>query len=203
MLKPVLPDKLNPDLIFNQLDPQVQQWIKRVVVLPEVSSTNQYLIENPRLYLAIAEKQHAGRGQKGRVWYSPQEQNIYLSVRWLNQVRQDITPINLLVAEAIKKLCIELSIQDLVIKPPNDLMIAGKKAAGILIEATTQADQVNLIIGVGINVWMHSVPDQAIDQPWTSLSHEVPKGLLNSPKFNRNWLISRFLNILYYELEVF
>ena len=194
-------DKLSAALIFNQLDPQVQQWIKRVAVLPEVSSTNQYLIENPRLYLATAEKQNAGRGQKGRVWHSPQEQNIYLSVRWLNQVKQDITPINLLVAEAIKKLCIALGIQDLVIKPPNDLMIAGKKAAGILIEATTQADQVNLIIGVGINVWMRSAPDQAIDQPWTSLSQAVPKGL--SEELNRNQLISRFLNILYCELEVF
>ena len=194
-------DKLSAALIFNQLDPQVQQWIKRVAVLPEVSSTNQYLIENPRLYLATAEKQNAGRGQKGRVWHSPQEQNIYLSVRWLNQVKQDITPLNVLVAEAIKKLCVALGIQDLVIKPPNDLMIAGKKAAGILIEATTQADQVNLIIGVGINVWMRSAPDQAIDQPWTSLSQAVPKGL--SEELNRNQLISRFLNILYCELEVF
>ena len=129
-----------------------QLWLGSPCILPTVDSTNQFLINNPGIRLVIANQQTAGRGQRNHSWFSPEGKNIYLSVRWRTRTKPDITETSVLVAQAVQQLFTESGIRQTTIKPPNDVMINGGKAAGILIEAFTQGTWVDLVTGIGINV---------------------------------------------------
>jgi BirA family transcriptional regulator, biotin operon repressor / biotin---[acetyl-CoA-carboxylase] ligase len=110
--------------------------------------------ENPDSHgiVIIAEQQKSGRGRQKRKWLSPKG-GIWLSV--VLKPRIPAAKIILLpfaaalaVRDAIKK-----STQlDTKLRWPNDVTISGKKLAGILIDISTEAEQVNYaVIGVGIN----------------------------------------------------
>jgi len=101
----------------------------------------------------IAETQTGGRGRMGRAWASPPG-GIYLSII----LRPDIKPsealrfpliVGVAVAEAIEQLT-GLKPQ---LKWPNDIIVAGRKAGGILLEMSAEMDSINyIVIGMGINV---------------------------------------------------
>ena len=70
------------------------------------------------------------------------------------------------VADALDR----LGISGVGVKWPNDVMVKGKKIAGVLIELTGELSAgCQVIVGVGLNVRMD---EQLIDQPWTSLKKE-------------------------------
>ena len=58
-------------------------------------------------------------------------------------------------------------------KWPNDLLLNGKKVAGVLCEMVSHADAVEVILGVGLNVNMEEEDLKKIDQAATSLKHET------------------------------
>ena len=104
--------------------------------------------------VVCAENQTKGRGRLGRNWVSPKGKGIYLSLI----LRPLLTPtevaqLTLLsavaVSEAVKKICgVTTSI-----KWPNDLLINNKKVAGILMESSSQMDNVRFVVlGIGLNV---------------------------------------------------
>ena len=198
-------DQLNLAEMVAGFTPDVKNWLCHYRLYHQLDSTNQYLLDHPETDLVISEQQHSGRGQHGRSWYSPAGKNIYLSVRWHTKAQQNTAQTTLIVAQAVQQLCQKLDLQHARIKPPNDLMLGGRKAAGILIEATTQGMEVDLVIGIGINVWMQASTDQPpIDQPWTSLAEAAGITLASAPaypNFNRNHMISQLLNILYNKLR--
>ena len=100
----------------------------------------------------IAEKQTGGRGRSGRKWISPKG-GIWFSI--ILHPKFDISnttlfPIaaSLALSYAIEKTC-KISTE---LKWPNDLMIKGKKIAGMLVDASFESNKIeNLILGVGIN----------------------------------------------------
>ncbi len=102
----------------------------------------------------IAEQQTAGKGRLGRVWQANPQENLTFSLI----LRPSISPesINLLplyvavaVAEAVEKTT-GLKVE---CKWPNDLLIGGKKFAGILLEGSVKQNVVeHIVIGIGINV---------------------------------------------------
>jgi BirA family biotin operon repressor/biotin-[acetyl-CoA-carboxylase] ligase len=104
--------------------------------------------------VVIAEQQTAGRGRLGRVWEARPNENLTFSVI----LRPSLSPeaVNLLplyaavaVAAAIEKTT-GLRVQ---CKWPNDLLIEGKKFAGILLEGSLKQNSVEyVVIGIGINV---------------------------------------------------
>lgn len=104
--------------------------------------------------VVIAESQEKGRGRLGRKWFSPPYLNLYISII----LRPEILPtqasmITLLsavaTAEAIKK----YSNITPTIKWPNDILIRGRKIAGLLNEINSELDRVHFIIlGIGINI---------------------------------------------------
>jgi len=111
--------------------------------------------------VVVADAQTAGRGRMGRRWESPAGVNLYFSVLLTPNVEPARVPQLALVAavavhEGLAECCPEITAQ---IKWPNDILAGGRKVAGILCEASLEADRVHrVILGVGINVNGTSVP---------------------------------------------
>lgn len=104
--------------------------------------------------VVIAETQTHGRGRKGRQWFSPAGTGIYASLI----IRPKISPgqaprITLMTAVAIAEALLALLPLNVRIKWPNDILVGGRKLAGILTEISTDMDVVDyIIVGLGMNV---------------------------------------------------
>jgi BirA family biotin operon repressor/biotin-[acetyl-CoA-carboxylase] ligase len=122
-----------------------------------LGSTNDRLREladedAPEWTVVVADRQTTGRGRAGRVWASPVG-NLYLSV--LLRPRLPVDRVTLLplvaglaVAEAVSAFGVNARI-----KWPNDVLVGGRKLAGVLAEATSVGGAVELLVlGVGVNV---------------------------------------------------
>ena len=104
----------------------------------------------------VSDYQTAGRGRHGKVWDSPRNAGIYLSIVHLPQEGRCFrsTPFytfacGVACVETLKEIC---KIEAL-IKPINDIYVGSKKLGGILIESKLHKDGISeLITGVGINV---------------------------------------------------
>ncbi len=142
----------------------------------EVDSTNRVLLEwategYPEGTVLVADYQTAGRGRRGRRWVAPPGTGLLLSV--LLRPRRGVPLLPLLtgvaVAEAVEA-CAGVRAE---LKWPNDVLVSGRKVAGILAEAVTEGEQVSVVVGVGINV---SVPREVLatfPAPATSLHLEA------------------------------
>ena len=104
-------------------------------------------------FLISAREQTAGKGTRGRVWQSPQG-NVYMTVgihrRRLSPERMALLPLEmgLLLRNEIGSRLSEAQRRELHLKWPNDLLLAGRKIAGILMESHGEF----MLIGFGINL---------------------------------------------------
>lgn len=139
-------------------------WLKRYnwLEFEEIDSTNSEALRMARSsidsdILITAKRQTGGRGTKGRHWVSP-EGNLYLSI--LLRVKFDASKNIQLsfvaanaVADAVDYLSeISNARIDIALKWPNDILIKGKKLAGILLESIKINEQNYVVIGIGINI---------------------------------------------------
>jgi len=146
--------------------------------------------------VVTADLQTKGRGRRGRHWYSP-EGGLYCSII----LRPDISPDDIIMFERMAGIALWETIHHFVpeevgLKEPNDILIKGKKVAGLLIEAKWRKGKLqHLITGVGINCTgdLDSLPKD-LNSRITSLSKE--RGRLVSPSEALNILI-RFMNQWY------
>jgi BirA family transcriptional regulator, biotin operon repressor / biotin---[acetyl-CoA-carboxylase] ligase len=124
----------------------------------------------PEGAVAVAEEQTAGRGRLGRPWYAPSGSSLLVSINLRPRVNSARLPELSLVAGVAAA---EAITDTTGIRPdlrfPNDLLIGGRKVAGILAEA--RDDRVVLGIGVNANIAEEALP-QGIDTPATSLQIE-------------------------------
>jgi BirA family biotin operon repressor/biotin-[acetyl-CoA-carboxylase] ligase len=128
--------------------------------LPEVSSTNtkartlgqQGAAEGT---IVVADAQTAGRGQAGRVWISPPERNLYVSIILRPAVAPAQAPLlSLLAAVALVDTLRQAEVP-CGVKWPNDVLIGDRKVAGILTEMETDGARVHfVVVGIGVNVNM-------------------------------------------------
>lgn len=118
----------------------------------------------------VARSQSSGRGRYDRSWVSPATGGIYLTVRipWGRPVPQ-APAVSLGTALAVAKVAREVGCPDVTIKWPNDLLLGGLKAAGLLAEMATTPDGPSLLVGIGINVSMPRSYLDTVGQPATSL----------------------------------
>jgi BirA family biotin operon repressor/biotin-[acetyl-CoA-carboxylase] ligase len=125
----------------------------------EISSTNSHARELAEKGAAegevvLAESQSHGRGRLGRRWESPPLANLYLSV----VLRPKLAPVHapqitLMAAVALVESVAAFIAQKAAIKWPNDILVNGKKLAGILTEAVCVPERVEyVILGIGVNV---------------------------------------------------
>ncbi len=166
-----------PDPIQLLDEPLIKSQIKQgtVAVLPVIDSTNQYLLERLNSLnsgdACIAEYQQAGRGRRGRQWFSPFGANLYLSMYWrLEQGPAAAVGLSLVIGIVMAEVLRGLGANDVRVKWPNDLYLNDRKLAGILVELTGKTgDAAQIVIGAGINLAMRNVATDAINQSWINL----------------------------------
>lgn len=148
--------------------------------------------------LVVAEKQTAGRGRRGKVWESPLGTGIWMSL----VLRPQIMPAEASVLTLLCGLATAEAIEaetglSAGIKWPNDILINGKKAVGILTEMDCEMSEVHFVIpGIGINVNTASFPPE-IAEIATSLYLECGKTV------SRRRLVHRVLERLEEHYETF
>lgn len=147
----------------------------RVSVLPVIDSTNQYLLDRISELSSgdacVAEYQQAGRGRRGRKWFSPFGSNLYLSMYWkLDQGPAAAMGLSLVIGIVMAEVLQRLGAEDVRVKWPNDLYLKDRKLAGILVELTGKTgDAAQLVIGAGINLKMREPVADTINQGWINL----------------------------------
>ena len=177
---------------------------KNLFIYNEVSSTNtvaKFLsmnnVENGTV--VISEKQTNARGRSGKSWESPLG-GIWLSVILNPSVDHSRLPlITLATGVAVAKTFERVGIPNPEIKWPNDIMINGKKACGILTEAVAKFNTIeNIIVGVGIdaNLDVSQFPEE-LQSGTTTLKEELNRD------GDENLLISIFLEELEKIIELF
>lgn len=104
----------------------------------------------PEMHVVLADRQSAGRGRLGRVWQAPGGSSLLLSVVLRPSVGPDVLPLlPLLAGTVLADVAVPFAGGgDVAVKWPNDLLVGGRKAAGILVESSADA----VIVGIGVNV---------------------------------------------------
>jgi BirA family biotin operon repressor/biotin-[acetyl-CoA-carboxylase] ligase len=133
---------------------------KEILLFPEAASTNTLAMELAAKGAAdgtvvIAETQTGGKGRLGRSWISPKG-NLYISVILRPEIPPHKAPlITLMAAVAVASTIRQRFDIQAGIKWPNDILISGKKMAGLLTEMRAEPDRVkHVVLGIGINVNM-------------------------------------------------
>ena len=125
--------------------------------------------------LVAADEQTAGRGRLGRRWLAPAGTSLLCSLQLRPAVPSERLPeLTVVAARACAEAIATLTDLEPELKFPNDLLIRGRKVAGILAEAREQ----RVVLGIGVNV---NVPDEKLPQevgrPATSVLVETGRGL--------------------------
>lgn len=159
----------------------------------EIDSTNRYLIEEarhgaPEGVVAVADHQTAGRGRLGRTWVAPPGASLLASILLrpplaLEELHLASVAVSLSAAEA----CTARTRVTPELKWPNDLLVEGRKLAGILAEAvlprasypsctgpaerTPDSDRPAVVVGIGLNVnWPEELPAE-LSETAVALNH--------------------------------
>jgi BirA family transcriptional regulator, biotin operon repressor / biotin---[acetyl-CoA-carboxylase] ligase len=121
--------------------------------------------------VAVAEEQTEGRGRLGRNWEAPAGTSVLVSVLLLPTVAASRLPeLSLVAGNAVAEAILEVTGIEPAIKFPNDVLIGGRKVAGILAESSE--GRVVLGIGVNANQTLEQLPAKAQTEP-TSLRLEL------------------------------
>jgi len=173
-----------------------------VAVLPVIDSTNQYLLDRLNTLQSgdccVAEYQQAGRGRRGRKWFSPFGANLYLSMYWrLEQGPAAAIGLSLVIGIVLAEVLQSLGADKVRVKWPNDLYLNDRKLAGILVELTGKTgDAAQIVMGAGINLVMRNVQAEDINQGWINLQEA---GIA----IDRNVLAVQVINELRHSLKIF
>jgi BirA family biotin operon repressor/biotin-[acetyl-CoA-carboxylase] ligase len=139
----------------------------------ELCSSTQRLLgdDDPEGAVAVAEEQSEGRGRLGRSWQAPARTSVLVSVLLRPAVESPRLPeLSLIAGGAVAEAIAAVTGLEPAIKFPNDLLIGGRKVAGILAESSD--GRVVLGIGVNVNQAEEQLPPDAQTEP-TSLRLEL------------------------------
>jgi BirA family biotin operon repressor/biotin-[acetyl-CoA-carboxylase] ligase len=146
-------DQLDPDKIKGNL--KTKRIGRKILVYHHTSSTNDIAAEyaknkiNDGLVI-FAEEQTAGRGRAGTKWHSSRADSILCSIV-LTDCKLNPDMLSLTCAVAVADGLGKIGGTEAKIKWPNDIILNGKKVAGILLESKIDNDGNTYLIGIGIN----------------------------------------------------
>ena len=156
---------------------------KRLLFFQELGSTMDEAARQARAgaeegTVVVAETQRASRGRFGRSWVS-QPGNLYLSVLFYPTL-EGLPYLNSLGGVAVARAISKTIGRQPRLKWPNDVLLEGKKVAGILVESATDGDRVqHAIIGIGVNVNLDTSNKDELSRFATSLNavaeRDVPR----------------------------
>jgi BirA family biotin operon repressor/biotin-[acetyl-CoA-carboxylase] ligase len=199
----IIPPDLTPERIQVRLRSKVIG--RPLEVVGEVGSTNDRVMAAgregaPEGLAVIADRQTAGRGRLGRPWASPAGVGLYTSILLRpNLLASQVSLLSLVtglaVAEAIESVAGAVPL----LKWPNDLLVDGRKVAGILTETASIESRVSYVgVGIGINV-RHEAQDLAEELRVSATSlrlatgRAISRGELAAEIYNRlDWWYREF-----------
>jgi len=138
--------------------------LESVAIIPRVRSTHEIgrkvvaeCVENDidlPSAVVVAREQLAGRGRGARNWSSPSGKGIYATILYsCTSERLALLPLE--IAVSLSAFLRETFGVDARVKWPNDILVDGKKLAGILAEARMREEMAYVLIGIGLNVFPH------------------------------------------------
>ena len=152
------PDVLHADDLISRLG-KTEVIGRDIRVFEETTSTNDVIEKLARDgvkegVVVFAESQTRGRGRLGRKWTSPAKRGLWFSVLLRPDLRpQETTRLNVASATALRRAIESQTGLKPEIKWPNDILIQGKKVAGILTELSGELDHVKyVVLGIGVDV---------------------------------------------------
>ncbi len=152
------PDALHADDLLARLG-KTKAIGRDIRVFEQTTSTNDVIEKLARDgvkegVVVFAESQTKGRGRLGRPWISPARKGLWFSVLLRPALRpQETTQLTVAAATALWRAIQQQTGLAPEIKWPNDILIDGKKVAGILTELSAEVDRVkHVILGVGVDV---------------------------------------------------
>ncbi|MDQ3580421.1 MAG: biotin--[acetyl-CoA-carboxylase] ligase, partial [Pseudomonadota bacterium] len=180
-------ERLDAERIRAELDPQTHAWHRRLDCHPEVTSTNQVLLDRAREqaidgHLCLAEHQRAGRGRQGRPWAMPWGAGLCLSLGF--RLDPMSLPAFLGIAAGIGavRAIRRTGLAAAGLKWPNDILFHDRKLGGILVETRVTPSGAGIaVVGIGINVaW----------PPFSSTFGDLP-GDLGQPRIDIRTALGR------------
>ena len=174
-----VPDILTPDVLKQRLKGSL--FGKRIYHFFKTNSTNRVAFElghagEAEGAVVLAEEQTEGRGRAGRTWHSERAAGIYVTLL----LRPKLAPVQASLLTMMAGLSAHAAVEAATglavdLKWPNDLIIRGKKAGGILTEMHAEPGQVRfVIVGIGLNVNQEEFPGELANVA-TSLRQETGK----------------------------
>ena len=152
------PDALHADDLLARLG-KTKIIGRDIQVFEQTTSTNDVMEKLARDgvkegVVVFAESQTKGRGRLGRKWISPARKGLWFSVLLRPDLRpQEATQLTVASATALRRAIQAGTGLKPEIKWPNDILIGGKKVAGILTELSAEVDRVrHIILGIGVDV---------------------------------------------------
>lgn len=119
-----------------------------------------------------AREQTAGHGRFGRRWHSARDEGLYLSLVLLGGVDWNPAVLTMATGLAVLDAARELGLLEARLKWPNDLVVADRKLAGVLVETRSAAHaSPHYVVGIGVNVRQRAFPPELEhERPVTSLA---------------------------------
>jgi len=179
------PDVLHADDLISRLGrPKVVG--RDIRVFQETTSTNDVIERLARDgvkegVVVFAESQTRGRGRLGRKWISPPRRGLWFSVLLRPDLRpQEATRLTIAAATALRRAIEAQTGLKPEIKWPNDILVRGRKVAGVLVELSAELDHINyVVLGIGVDVNLNSGEFPAeLRKLATSLKAELGKPVL-------------------------
>ncbi len=160
---PVALELLEPDAILDGLPRELRPVIDDFQVLWVTESTSDFLLQHgrtepDRARICLAEYQTGGRGRRGRQWFAAIGSGLCISVGWcFPAAPASLSCLGLAVGVAVLRAVRACGVSTAELKWPNDLVVGGKKLAGILVDVQGEAGgPLQVVAGVGFNY----APDQ-------------------------------------------
>jgi len=182
-----VPDLLHADDLLSRLG-KTSIVGRDIRVFEKTTSTNDVVEKLARDgvkegVVVFAESQTKGRGRLGRKWISPSRKGLWFSVLLRPELRtQSATRLTIMAATSLARAICRQTRLVPAIKWPNDVLVGGKKVAGILTELQGELDRIKFIIlgmGVDVNVALNEFPAEFRDLA-TSLRIETGASILRA-----------------------
>lgn len=152
-------DLLDAAAIRRALPQGPAERLRNLEVFGELDSTSDRLLavtDLPagRFDACLAEFQSAGRGRRGRRWLAPPASGLCLSVSWrFREPPAALSALPLAAGVAVLRALVRTGAPGLALKWPNDIVHAGRKLGGVLIDMRGEmAGPAHVVVGVGLNV---------------------------------------------------